>query len=159
MAKNISTGNEEYARIEEMYELQNLDLLTLKKSSWKEMLLKANESFKSLLYEYVEGNKSLYKDCEYFTELVQGKKTLEDCLLEMGHIIRVWLSTPDNAIMFYQQATVISPTDPSPYFFLGVTYRGKGEYKKAIDMYKKALDLKPAYPDCLFNMGNIYFEY
>ena len=70
MANNISTVNEEYARIEEMYELQNLDLLTLKKISWKEMLLKANESFKSLLYEYVEGNKSLYKDCEYFTELV-----------------------------------------------------------------------------------------
>ncbi len=65
---------------------------------------------------------------------------------------------PNHALAFYEQAAALVPTDAAPYFFLGVTLRGKGLHQQAVDMYDKALAIRPHYPDCLFNIGNIYFE-
>ena len=140
----------ECKRIQELYEIQEGDLLTYKKVVWKEVLLKAGDGLKSSLCAV--SNK------ESFVELVKGKKSLEECLLELGHMIRVWLLVPDNAIVLYEQAAAVTSGSSVPYFFLGITYRGKGEHEKAVEMYKKALAIKPEYPDCLFNLGNIYFE-
>eukprot|EP01022_Parablepharisma_sp_SALTPOND_P018965 TRINITY_DN3173_c0_g1_i1.p1 TRINITY_DN3173_c0_g1~~TRINITY_DN3173_c0_g1_i1.p1 ORF type:complete len:504 (+),score=68.33 TRINITY_DN3173_c0_g1_i1:2913-4424(+) len=150
---------EECERIKDVHGAETADLLDCKKSVWKEILLKAEDTLKRVLCGYVAGNTEIYIECDSFKELVLGQKSLEDCLLILGHIVRVWLLMPSHAVAFYEQATALNPSNATPYFFLGVTYRGKGELEKAVEMYQKALVIKPAYPDCLFNLGNIYFEH
>eukprot|EP00826_Nyctotherus_ovalis_P007188 TRINITY_DN11779_c0_g1_i5.p1 TRINITY_DN11779_c0_g1~~TRINITY_DN11779_c0_g1_i5.p1 ORF type:complete len:418 (-),score=110.98 TRINITY_DN11779_c0_g1_i5:86-1339(-) len=149
----------EIEKLVKAYELERSDLLACKKTAWKELLVKASENLKQILCKHVAENKKLYNDCEAFEDLVLGEKSLRESLLNMGHMIRVWLLMPNHAITFYEQVAALNPNDPVPYFFLGVTFRGKGENKKAIDAYMKALELNPDYPDCLFNLGNIFFEF
>ena len=155
----IPIVKEECEKIREDNQSPNLTLLDCKKIAWKEILLKAGATLKTVLCDYVETNNEIYMECDSFKELVLGHKSLEDCLLVLGHIIRVWLLMPNNAVSFYEQAACLNSANPAPHFFLGVTYRGKGQPEKAVEMYKKALEIKPKYPDCLFNLGNIYFEH
>jgi len=149
---------EECSKIRENYQCQIMSYLECKKIIWKEMLIKANESFKQSLAELVCRKKDGYINCEGFEELVLGPKNLQNCLLVLGHIIRMWLLMPDHALNFYNQAAAVDNTKASPYFFLGVTLRAKNENEKAILMYEKALSLNQNYADCLFNLGNIYLE-
>lgn len=136
-----------------------ISLLEYKKSVYKEILLKVGENLKQILCGYVAQNKEIYMECENFNELLLSRKSLEDCLLVLGHIIRVWLLMPNHAIAFYEQAASLNNMNATPLFFLGVTYRGKNQPEKAVEMYQKALSVKPTYPDCLFNLGNIYLEH
>jgi len=161
MAKDCSNNEvkEEMNKLITMYELEGSDLSVCKKTAWKEILVKGSENLKQILCKYVSDNKKTYPDYNSFESLVTGEKSLRDSLLNMGHIIRIWLLMPNHAITFYEQVIHLDPQDPIPYFFLGITYRGKGENKKAIDSYTKALELNPKYSDCLFNLGNIYFEF
>jgi tetratricopeptide (TPR) repeat protein len=48
--------------------------------------------------------------------------------------------------------------DPSceNYTFLGIAYVAKGDYNKALEIFKKALSIGPDNPYAYFNIGNVY---
>lgn len=41
---------------------------------------------------------------------------------------------------------------------MGLTLRGLGYPTQALRAYQRALELRPNFPDCLFNIGNLYLE-
>lgn len=49
-----------------------------------------------------------------------------------------------------------SPTSPQNHNNLGDLYARRGEYDKAIEEFKKAIELKPNYADAYHNLANIY---
>jgi glycosyltransferase involved in cell wall biosynthesis len=49
-----------------------------------------------------------------------------------------------------------NPNDPKSNFDLGYFHFQRGEYEKAIEHYKKAIQLKPDYVDAFFGLGEIY---
>ncbi|MGC8605328.1 MAG: tetratricopeptide repeat protein, partial [Desulfomonilaceae bacterium] len=51
----------------------------------------------------------------------------------------------DDAINFFSQAIKVDPMDHYAYNNLGVAYKRKGDYKKAIQNYNRALEIKPDY--------------
>ena len=144
-------------KLQEKYKV--IGLINCKQFLWKKILFKAQNYLKETLYGRVIKDEKNYKEFESLKKLIKSKSNLEDCLLSLGHIMRVWLLMPKYAMTFYEQIIAFNPSDPTPYFFLGFTYRSEGEVDKAIEMYKTALKIKFNYPDCLFNLGNIYFEH
>lgn len=64
----------------------------------------------------------------------------------------------DSAIPYLQSALAESPRKQSIYFELATSYIGKKDYAGAFDLFKKAYDLEPSYPDAqiLYTIGAIY---
>ena len=52
-----------------------------------------------------------------------------------------------------QQVLQFDPTDPEPYYNIGVVSASSGNPAKAIEYYKKAIELKPDYTSALVNLG------
>ena len=52
-----------------------------------------------------------------------------------------------------QQVLEFDPTDPEPYYNIGVVAASSGNPEKAMEFYKKAIELKPDYTSALVNLG------
>ncbi len=52
-----------------------------------------------------------------------------------------------------QQVLAFDPTDPEPYYNIGVVAAASGNPVKAMEFYKKAIELKPDYPSAQVNLG------
>ena len=52
-----------------------------------------------------------------------------------------------------QQVLQFDPSDPEPYYNIGVVAATSGNPAKAIEFYKKAIELKPDYTSALVNLG------
>ena len=52
-----------------------------------------------------------------------------------------------------QQVLQFDPSDPEPYYNIGVVAANSGNPAKAIEFYKKAIELKPDYTSALVNLG------
>ena len=92
---------------------------------------------------------SCYSECEL---------DLVNCLFEVGHLHRKWLSCHDEALFFYKQAERLQPTNPVVHFFLGLTYKALAKPSLAYQHYSTALHLDPTYSNAYFNLGNLYLE-
>ncbi len=57
-----------------------------------------------------------------------------------------------------EQAIEMDSENPSLYFALGTNHDQKGDKDKAIENYKKAIELKDGYYDALYNLGAVYFN-
>jgi spermidine synthase len=64
----------------------------------------------------------------------------------------------DQAITYYQKATVDNPHPEGIYYNLGMAYRKKGDLDRAIENYMKALDLNPDYAEARNNLGYAYLK-
>ena len=67
-----------------------------------------------------------------------------------------WRSNPaahEGAIQFIQQAIAIHPA-PEYFGNLGIVASAMGRLGEGIDAYRKALAIKPDYPEALCNLGN-----
>ena len=53
-------------------------------------------------------------------------------------------------------AAKTSPSSPQNHNNLGDLYGRRGEFKKSIEEFKKAIELKPGYADAYHNLGNTY---
>ena len=64
---------------------------------------------------------------------------------------------PDGALAKYQEASKYADGegDPDVFFNMGIAYKAKGEFDKAIVEYKKALELAPEYSEAHNNLGNL----
>ncbi len=63
----------------------------------------------------------------------------------------------EQAIVLYQKSIGIKPDDAA-YYNMGNAYGELGEYQKAINAYKKAIEIKPDYDGAYNNMGVAYNE-
>ena len=52
-----------------------------------------------------------------------------------------------------QQVLAFDPTDPEPYYNIGVVAAASGNPVKAMEFYKKAIELKPDYSSAQVNLG------
>lgn len=59
----------------------------------------------------------------------------------------------DEALKIFQEASTLNPSDPLPYYYLGVVYHKKRELAPAINALNKALNIQPNMPLSLLRIG------
>jgi tetratricopeptide (TPR) repeat protein/tRNA A-37 threonylcarbamoyl transferase component Bud32 len=62
----------------------------------------------------------------------------------------------DAAVADAEQLAKLQPRNPVPHRILGSIYLGRRHYDKALDAFKKALDLKRDYPEVLWAVAQIH---
>ena len=63
-----------------------------------------------------------------------------------------------NELVFCERTIAYSPDSVGAYNNLGLEYAKKGESQKAIDAYKKCIELNPDNKDAYVNLGILYFR-
>ena len=61
------------------------------------------------------------------------------------------------AILAYENALRLRADDPGVTTDLGVMYRRDGQYQKALDCFRKTLEIEPGHPVALFNTGIVFY--
>lgn len=61
------------------------------------------------------------------------------------------------SIMAYENALRLKADDPGVMTDLGVMYRRDGQYQKALDCFRKTLEIEPGHPVALFNTGIVFY--
>ena len=87
-----------------------------------------------------------------------GNANLVDALLDLGHLFRIWLLSPAESLNLYEEAESIDARNPEINFYKALSYRAMGNIALAIENYAQGIAKNPHYPDCYFNLGNIYLE-
>ncbi len=65
----------------------------------------------------------------------------------------------DEASNTFKQAIVNDPNDKLNRYILGVLLRTKGDHDGAVEQFKEALRIDPAYSDALFDLGATYYNW
>jgi tetratricopeptide (TPR) repeat protein len=87
-----------------------------------------------------------------FRELAVNHPELGGAHANLGVILRSQ-GKHDESIAALERAVNASPRQPVFFSQLGVSYRHKGQFKKAREAYESALALDPAYADAHLNLG------
>jgi len=100
----------------------------------------------------------------------KGEKVIKEKDLSnnyiLGKIYYDWgwtylnLPSPNNemALTMLKKAITLNPQNGDAYNQLGIAYKRKGAYEKAIDCYKKALQYEPEDQMLYFNLGVAYYR-
>ena len=59
---------------------------------------------------------------------------------------------------FYERTLMFNPNSPRLLNNMGVAYHDREEYEKAIEAYRKAIDLDPRYFETFCNLGTVYHD-
>ena len=78
--------------------------------------------------------------------------------LNLG-IARMNLGEDEAAESAFRTAIGKNRANPVAYNQLGILYRHNGQLDKALDMYERALQVSPDYPDTHWNIGILYDVY
>lgn len=123
-----------------------------------------NENSQGSTRYAIESNGSLtemiYKELTLVLEKIRNVthlSNLKDVLLSLG-ICHMALVNYDRAQETFIQLTQSFPKDYTSWNRLGAIMNNNKQQGKAIEMYKKALDINPNYPRCLTNMGISYLS-
>lgn len=65
----------------------------------------------------------------------------------------------EEATNTFKQTIVNDPNDKLNRYILGVLLRTKGDYDGAVEQFKEALRIDPAYSDALFDLGATYYNW
>lgn len=65
-------------------------------------------------------------------------------------------SQPHKAIGAYEHALAIAPSNPDVLTDLGIMYREIHDYDKAVECFRKAVDIDSAHTNALFNEGVVF---
>jgi len=76
--------------------------------------------------------------------------------LSLAHVIET--SKPDEAILAYQHAAALQPTDAEPHLNAGVLLEKYGKFAEAENEYKQAAMLDPASSDAAVALANLYMR-
>jgi len=86
---------------------------------------------------------------QYDQAIAKGKRAISldpnsaDNFMQLGWILN-WAGRAEEAILYIQNAIRLNPLPPASYFVnLAVAYRDSGQYEKAIEASKKALQREP----------------
>ena len=80
-------------------------------------------------------------------------KTLQ--LMEEGYNQYV-IGDFDKAITYYSEAIALDPSDPAPYYMRGGAYVEQGQYEKAIEDFKKSIELDSDYGRGYHGLASLY---
>ncbi len=58
----------------------------------------------------------------------------------------------------WKDAIARAPNNARAYGSLGIVYKKRGEYDKAIELFEKSMSLGKAYPEVFLHLGDIYFD-
>ena len=64
----------------------------------------------------------------------------------------------DDALSLFQKSAEQSPTLPTSYYYLGVTWERKDDAPRALAAFEKALELKPDYAQAHSSLGLLYWR-
>ena len=87
-----------------------------------------------------------------------GSSSLFNALLDLAHLFRIWLRSPEESLNLYEEASNIDPENAEVYFYKGLAFRALGELELSIDSYIQGIHKKANFAECYFNLGNIYLE-
>lgn len=73
-------------------------------------------------------------------------------------ILLVDVGLNDEALAIFEKGLRIIDYDPELWNYMGVAYYRKGDYKKALKAYQKALSLDENYPIIINNLGSLYLS-
>ena len=111
----------------------------------------------TFLKEYENAQKSFQKVLEIDPQLADGKSReyLKFAYLQQGtHYLK--RRSYKNAVVQYENATQLDPTDATAFYNLGLAYKGARNYRKAEEAYTTATDLNPKYARAFSALGNLY---
>ena len=97
------------------------------------------------------------KAVSHYKRALQLKPDFPEVANNLGTVY-VLMGQLDTAIVYFQKAAddVLYRTRHYAFMNLGSTYHQKGEYRKAINSYKKALEFFPGYSPAYDNLGLSY---
>jgi tetratricopeptide (TPR) repeat protein len=87
-----------------------------------------------------------------YRESLQHSRSLPVASNNLGLLLMKRKESMEAAAMFLQAADA-SPSDPRPYYNVGVVYDSEGWSEKALDYYLRSLDRDPQYLDSLRGAG------
>ncbi len=95
-----------------------------------------------------------------FNSLKQGFAAYPENVGILIEIINYYLITNNSqaALEYLEKAKKNDPTNKSFYFADGTLYDKIGNMDKAVESYKKAIELDPIYFDAYFNLAVVYFN-
>jgi len=146
--------------------IYNTGLAAYNAQDWKTAAEYLNKSIK---HDYGGGDAVLLLDQVYKTlrdstkrgdNLKRGFEKYPDDERLLTQLINYYLETGQNeqAKEYLNQAIESQPENPSFYYARGVLFDQNEAYEKAIEDYKKAIELNDEYFDALYNLGVIYFN-
>ncbi len=111
----------------------------------------------TFLKKYGDAQDSFQKVLEIDPKLADGKSReyLKLAYLQQGtrYLKR---RSYKNAIVQYENATQLDPTDATAFYNLGLAYKGARNYRKAEEAYTTATALNPKYARAFSALGNLY---
>jgi tetratricopeptide (TPR) repeat protein len=77
---------------------------------------------------------------------------------DLGSVYLFFAKNPDSAIYFLNKALEMRPELIPARVNLGMAYREKGDYPKAIENYESILKINPREVRAIFALANVYFD-
>lgn len=113
----------------------------------------------SILYDYkIKDFNQFLKVSQKIDSCKLGTSPLFNALLDLAHLFRIWLRSPEESLNLYEEACNIDPENAEVYFYKGLAFRALGELELSIDSYIQGIHKKANFAECYFNLGNIYLE-
>lgn len=114
------------------------------------------EPHRALAYVWeLTGNRQLA--LESYQAAMQINPYLPRLHMDIGNMMRA-LSDMDGALQSYTRAVALAPTSTEPLTLIATLYAGIGEFGKASQYAKDAVDLDPANPHLHGNLGRMYYH-
>ena len=144
-----------------MFDLLRKDIPYLKNSA------KANTQFAGLLMNSVyqdpnfmsTGNVNEFKKeliLEHFLRSLEIYPNQYQTINDLGTVYLYFDKNADSAILYLNKAVALKPELIPAWVNLGMSYREKGEYDKAIECYNTILQKRPGEIRAIFALANIY---
>ena len=121
---------------------------------------KDKENGSSAMQLVAEGYKALKDTANWVNTLKEGIQSYTDNNYFFGHLIDFYSNTNkfDDANTFADQMIAKDPKNPFFLYVKGYISQSMKNYEKAIEYYKKTIDVDPKYTEAYSNMGLAYLS-
>ncbi len=148
-------------------EWRNLFTLLSKDIPYLDRSAKANTQYAGYLMNSVysdpafmsRGSVNIYKKeiiIKHFRRSLEIYPDQYQTLNDLGTVYLYFDKNPDSAIVFLNKAIALNPNLIPAWVNLGMSYREKGAYEKAIGCYNTILEKRPGEIRAIFALANIY---
>ena len=93
----------------------------------------------------------------FYKESVRLEPEYEHALNNLGNLLKTQKKFAE-AEKLLRKATEINPKFAAAFMNLAIVEQAQGDFDQSERDYLKALDLRAVYPDCQFNLGNLYLK-
>jgi Flp pilus assembly protein TadD len=93
----------------------------------------------------------------FYKESVRIEPEYEHALNNLGNLLKTKKKFVESEKLL-RKATQINPRFAAAFMNLAIVEQAQGDFDQSERDYLKALDLRAVYPDCQFNLGNLYLK-